>query len=123
MSRTYVCRSRMASSLAVTFSLVACGGSAHLPVSAGTGPAPTLPGPSRALIPVVHVASAKGWPAGAHPTVANGLLVDAFATGLSHPRWLHVLPNGDVLVAETNAPVRPDDGKGIKAWSMKRFMK
>ena len=43
-------------------------------------------------------------------------------TGLDHPRWLYVLPNGDVLVAETNAPPKPDDGKGIKGWFMKLFM-
>src|SRR5262249_21502976 len=46
------------------------------------------------------------------------LKVQAFATGLTHPRWLYVLPNGDVLVAETNAPERKDDGKGIKGWVM-----
>jgi glucose/arabinose dehydrogenase len=51
------------------------------------------------------------------------LNVNAFATGLDHPRWLYVLPNGDVLVAETNAPERPDDSKGIKGWFMKRAQK
>ena len=57
------------------------------------------------------------------PTAAEGLAVTAFARGLDHPRWLYVLPNGDVLVAETNAPKRPDDGKGLKGWFFKRFQK
>ena len=47
----------------------------------------------------------------------------AFARGLEHPRWLYVLPNGDVLVAETNAPPRPDDNKGLKGWFFKRYQK
>jgi glucose/arabinose dehydrogenase len=101
----------------------ACGPSARLPLEAGFGPTPVLPEPTTALIPTVHVASAKGWAAGQHPIAAPGLRVAAFATGLDHPRWLHVLPNGDVLVAETNAPPRPDDGKGIKAKFMKIFAK
>ena len=52
----------------------------------------------------MNVATAGGWPAGATPMPAPGLTVNAFASGLDHPRWLYVLPNGDVLVAETNAP-------------------
>jgi len=72
-------------------------------------------------LPTVNVVSAKGWPAGAHPTPVAGTAVAAFARGFDHPRWLYVLPNGDVLVAETNAPPRPD-GKGIiKGWFFKRF--
>ena len=101
--------------------LAACGGIATLPVSAGTGPNPALPPPSSTLIPTVHIAPARGWPAGAKPVAAAGTAVAAFATALDHPRWLYVLPNGDVLVAETNAPPRPDDGKGIKGWFMKRL--
>jgi glucose/arabinose dehydrogenase len=108
---------------AVIVTLAGCGSSARLPVSAGTGPNPTLPDPSSSLIPTVHIASAKGWAAGDHPAAATGLRVGAFATGLDHPRWLHVLPNGDVLVAETNAPQRPDDSKGIKGWFFKKFQK
>jgi glucose/arabinose dehydrogenase len=114
---------RCAPLLALSAALAACGGSARLPLAAGIGPTPVLPGPEKALIPTVHVAPAKGWRAGTHPRAAPGTAVAAFATGLQHPRWLHVLPNGDVLVAETNAPVRPDDGKGIKGWFMKIFMK
>jgi glucose/arabinose dehydrogenase len=62
----------------------------------------------------VQVAEARGWPAGLKPQAPAGVQVTAFASGLTHPRWLYVLPNGDVLVAETNAPERPDDAKGIK---------
>ena len=102
--------------------LAACGDMATLPVAAGTGGAPTLPPPAKSLIPTVHIAPARGWPAGAKPSAAAGLAVTAFADGLDHPRWLHVLPNGDVLVAETNAPPKPEDGKGIKGWVMKKVM-
>ena len=77
---------------------------------ATVGPNPSLPQPEGAkLIPTVRVAEAIGWPSGRTPLVADGLAVGAFASGLSHPRWLYVLPNGDVLVAETNAPKRPKD--------------
>jgi glucose/arabinose dehydrogenase len=101
----------------------ACGAAARLPVSAGTGPAPTLPTPKTSLIPLVNVVDAKGWREDEKPVAAEGTTVTAFARGLDHPRWLHVLPNGDVLVAETNAPPRPDDNKGIKGWFFKRFQK
>ena len=80
---------------------------ATLPLRAGTGPDPTLPPPNHTLLPTVHIAPAIGWPQGAKPTAASGLAVAAFATGLDHPRWLYTLPNGDVLVAETNAPPKP----------------
>ena len=103
--------------------LEACASNTKLPVSAGIGPNPTLPPPDKELIPTVHVAEGAGWPKGMTPLAAPGLQVNAFASGLVHPRWLHVLPNGDVLVAETNAPPRPEEGKGIKAWFMKLFMK
>jgi glucose/arabinose dehydrogenase len=81
------------------------------------GSSPTLPGPVHSWIPTVDVATATGWPSGGKPTAASGMAVNAFATGLDHPRTVYVLPNGDVLVAETNAPPKPDDGKGIKAWA------
>jgi glucose/arabinose dehydrogenase len=96
---------------------------ATLPLAAGTGPQPELPPPPLTLFPTVDIAPAKGWPAGSAPVAAAGLAVTPYATGLQHPRWLYVLPNGDVLVAETNAPERPEDGKGIKGWAMKKVMK
>ncbi|HEX6942483.1 MAG TPA: hypothetical protein VF128_06115, partial [Gemmatimonadaceae bacterium] len=89
--------------------LGACGRSARLPVEKGMGPAPELPSPSTSLIPTIKVAKAVRWSIGLTPKAGDGLVVAAFATGLDHPRWLHVLPNGDVLVAETNAPKRPLD--------------
>ncbi len=104
---------------------VACAESAKLPPNAGVGPEPALPEPTRTLIPTVDIAPAKGWPAGTKPVAASGLEVAAFADGLDHPRWLYVLPNGDVLVAETNRPPAPEgsDSGGIKKWVMKQVMK
>ncbi|MBX8625941.1 sorbosone dehydrogenase family protein [Pseudomonas glycinae] len=102
--------------------LAACGESSSLQVSDGTGPSPKLPEPNKTLIPTVNIAPAIGWPAGAKPTAAAGTQVAAFAENLDHPRWLYVLPNGDVLVAETNAPPKPDDSKGIRGWVMKKVM-
>ena len=91
-------------------------------VGAGVGPDPALPPPEETLIPTVEIAPATGWPEGATPTAAPGLAVAAFAGELDHPRWLHVLPNGDVLVAETNAPPGRGDPGGIKGWVMKLLM-
>ncbi len=109
--------------IAVGALLAACGAPARLPVSAGIGPNPELPAPVTSLIPVVNVVTAIGWPEDARPVAASGTTVNAFATGLNHPRWLHVLPNNDVLVAETNGPPRPDDAAGIKGWFFKYFQK
>jgi len=103
--------------------LAACGEVATLPVAAGTGSQPALPPAQQRLIPTVNIAPAKGWPRGATPQPASGLQVVAFAGGLEHPRWLLVLPNGDVLVAETNAPPKPEDAQGIKGWVMGLVMK
>ncbi|MBY4899072.1 sorbosone dehydrogenase family protein [Cupriavidus sp. AU9028] len=90
---------------------------ATLSVAQGTGPAPTLPEPNKTLLPTVNIAPAVGWPEGTTPTPANGLAVTSFAAGLDHPRWLYVLPNGDVLVAESNAPPKPEgSGGGLKGW-------
>ncbi len=94
-----------------------------LPESAGMGPKPTLPKPKTSLIPTVNIAPAIGWPSGMMPTTPAGTQVKAFASGLDHPRWLLVLPNGDVLVAESNAPAKPDDAKGIRGWIMGLVMK
>ncbi|MHC8334997.1 PQQ-dependent sugar dehydrogenase [Pseudomonas sp. LB3P25] len=102
--------------------LAACGETSRLQVSDGTGPSPKLPEPNKTLIPTMNIAPAIGWPNGAKPIAATGTQVAAFAEGLDHPRWLYVLPNGDVLVAETNAPPKPDDGKGIRGWVMGKVM-
>jgi glucose/arabinose dehydrogenase len=95
---------------------------ATLPVSAGTGPNPQLPPPDATLLPTMHIAPAEGWKNGAMPVAAPGLTVTALATGLDHPRNLYVLPNGDILVAETNGPSRPGDAKGIKGWVATKIM-
>ena len=90
--------------LAAALALSACADRASLAPEASTGPNPVIPEPDKSLIPTVDIAP-------------------AFSSGLVHPRWLYVLPNGDVLVAETNAPPRPEDGEGIKGWVMKKVMK
>ncbi|MEH6422162.1 PQQ-dependent sugar dehydrogenase [Pseudomonas sp. CGJS7] len=110
-------------SVVLALVLTACGESATLQVADGTGAAPKLPAPNATMLPTVNIAPAIGWPAGAKPTPAAGLAVAAFAEGLDHPRWLHVLPNGDVLVAESNAPAADNKPSGIKAWVAGRVMK
>jgi glucose/arabinose dehydrogenase len=106
----------------IALCLASCGDEATLPVAAGTGPHPALPPPVQTFLPTVVLARAKGWPDGVTPKPAAGLSVKAFATGLDHPRWLYVLPNGDVLVAESDAPPQPGIG-GISGWLMKMGMR
>ncbi len=97
---------------------------ATLDVATGYGTSPELPAPHGTLVPTVNIAPAKKWPEDAAPIPAEGLAVRAFARGLEHPRWLHVLPNGDVLVAESNAPARPADAPspGLKGWIAGKVM-
>jgi glucose/arabinose dehydrogenase len=97
--------------------------SATISTDEAYGPNPTLPPPKPSLLPTINIAEAKGWPEGATPKPAKGLRVNAFAKNFDHPRWLHVLPNGDVLVAETNAPPKRDGGFSFRKWIMGRFMK
>ena len=110
--------------IVVAAAIAGCGEIARLPVSAGTGPTPELPAPKKTLIPTVNVAPARGWTKDQAPMPAPGLKVTAFARGLDHPRWIHVLPNGDVLVAESNKPPKPPDapGGGIRGWIMGKMM-
>ncbi|CAH0282192.1 MULTISPECIES: sorbosone dehydrogenase family protein [Pseudomonas] len=108
--------------IALAGGLAACGETSSLQVSDGTGPSPKLPEPNKTLIPTVNIAPAIGWPQGKKPVAAAGTQVVAFAEGLEHPRWLYVLPNGDVLVAETNAPSKSDDSNGIRGWIMGKVM-
>ena len=89
----------------------------------GYGINPELPEPEEKLIPVVNVAPAKGWPPHIQPTPVDGTRVNVFAQKLDHPRWLYLLPNGDVLVAETNAPARPEANKGFGDWVRGLIMK
>jgi glucose/arabinose dehydrogenase len=103
--------------------LAACGDVARLPEQAVVGPNPEIAPPSKSVLPTVDIAPAMGWPEGVKPRAAPGTQVAAFARDLAHPRWLYVLPNGDVLVAETNAPPKPEDGKGLRGKAMKQVMK
>ncbi len=89
---------------------------ATVSAKAGYGAHPALPEPNPSLIPTVKIAPAVGWPDGLTPDAASGFVVNEFVGGLDHPRWLHVLPNGDVLVAESNAPAQHDAGSGLKGW-------
>jgi glucose/arabinose dehydrogenase len=99
------------------------GDTAKLDEAASVGAAPPLPEPQPPLIPTINIAPAKGWPSGTTPVPASGLKISRFAGELDHPRWLFVLPNNDVLVAESNAPARPEAGTGIKGWVMNFFMR
>lgn len=82
----------------------------------GVGPNPTLPAPQKSgLVPTVNIAPAQGWPQGTMPKAPAGFKVTAFATGLDHPRWVYTLPNGDVLVAESNKPEPKDGAKNVHA--------
>ena len=98
-------------------------GWAKLPITAMQGPIKALPEADPPLVTSLNVAPAIGWKPGEMPTAAAGLKVNAFATGLDHPRWLLPLPNGDVLVAESNAPPKPGEKKGPFAWVQSLVMK
>ncbi len=109
--------------LLLTAGLTACGDTAKLPTGADMGATPTLPAPVKTLFPTVLIAPATGWPAGVMPTAAAGLRVTALASGLAHPRWVYVLPNGDVLVAESNKPPKADSSFSFKGWITGLVMK
>jgi glucose/arabinose dehydrogenase len=106
---------------AAMLALSASSAHAALPPAAGFGPQPQLPAPHKQFIPKVKIAPATGWPAGVTPTAGPGFAVRSFAIGLTHPRWLYRLPNGDVLVAETNGPALPP--RNLKEWVMGIVMK
>jgi glucose/arabinose dehydrogenase len=103
--------------------LAACTPDSRLRSGEDTGTAPVLTEPTKRLVPTIEIAEATGWAGGTVPTAAAGLSVQAFATGLEHPRWLHVLPNGDVLVAESNAPPGKSGLSGVRAALMGSAMK
>ena len=115
--------SALAPLLLLAIGLPAAAEKATLPVEAGIGPNPKLPPPKHSLLPTVNAADAVGWPKDGKPVAAKGLAVNGFASGLDHPRWLYVLPNGDVLVAETNAPPKSEDSKGIRGFVMGKVLK
>ena len=109
--------------LAAVTALAGAGSALAQAMPPGFGPNPDLPKPSKQLIPTVQVAPVERWAGDAKPTVPAGFAIHALARDLDHPRWMHVLPNGDVLVAETNAPPKPEDSKGIKGKIMQMTMK
>lgn len=100
----------------MALSLSGCGDTSKIASQADFGPDPVLVAPETSLIPTLNIAPAEGWPIDAKPTAAEGLMVNRFAVDLDHPRWLYVLPNGDVLVAESNAPKSENTDWSIKSW-------
>ena len=92
------------------FLYLAQGDTARLPAGADTGREPVFTSPRSEMLPTVNIAEVKPWKAGEKPVAAKGLTIDRFAEGLAHPRSLLRLPNGDILVAETNSPPRPKEG-------------
>lgn len=107
--------------LAAFGTLAACGDTADLSISEGVGPDPALPEPTETLLPTVNIADAEGWGDGEMPTAAPGFTVTEYAGDLDHPRWLYRLPNGDVLVAESNKPPQGQGG-GVMAWIEEQVM-
>jgi glucose/arabinose dehydrogenase len=116
-------RSRSLVLVVAVAGLIVYGAPALSATAVGVGPNPALPPPQESLMPTVDIAPAKGWPQGARPTAPAGFRVTALAGGLVHPRWVYVLPNGDVLVAESDAPAKPDDERGIRGLVTKLVMK
>ncbi|RZL89800.1 MAG: sorbosone dehydrogenase family protein [Variovorax sp.] len=115
-----------AGTLLAAMLLTGCGDTAKLSPEAGIGPTPQLPAPHKTLIPTVSIAPATGWTDTAGPTAPTGFVVTALARGLDHPRWVYTLPNGDVLVVESNKPPKPegasDGGDGLMAKVRKTVM-
>ena len=113
-------------SIILALGLAACGISpaAVRELSEGEyGAHPVIPTPEKRVIPTLKVAKAEPWKGDAMPRAAQGLTVAALARGLQHPRWLYVLPNGDILVAESEAPPKPEDGKGVRGKIQKHEQK
>lgn len=122
-------KATVAAAVAAMLALAGCGETAKVAPEATTGPRPQLAEPNKTLIPTVNVATAVGWADAAAPKPATGLRVQALARGLDHPRWVYTLPNGDVLVAESNKPPKPegaDSNSGpmgkIRKWVMDKVM-
>lgn len=107
----------------IALSIAGCGDSARLVAREDTGPTPVLRQPVKRLVPTLDIAPATGWARGDAPTPAAGWRVTRFADGLQHPRWLQVLRNGDVLVAESNGPAGKSGIRGIKGAVMGSVMK
>ncbi|MET0295495.1 MAG: sorbosone dehydrogenase family protein [Phenylobacterium sp.] len=107
--------------LAALLLFTACASPGSPDPFAGFGPDPNLPPPQKSLLPVLGAAKAVGWPQGVAPTAPPGFVVTRFAGGLPHPRWLHLLPNGDVLVAQSSS--EPHPAKGLRDWVQQKVQK
>jgi Glucose/sorbosone dehydrogenases len=111
--------------------LIGCASDAvNLATANEYGTNPKLVAPSSSALPTLSIAKAVGWPEGRAPMVGtalqdleNPVVVTRFAEGLDHPRWLLVLPNNDVLVAETNKPASKGGFSGIKGWVARAMMR
>ncbi|MGN6315635.1 PQQ-dependent sugar dehydrogenase [Trinickia sp.] len=103
--------------------LGACALGPSAAVDTGLGTSPLIGPPHESLLPTVNIAPVQTPSAEFTPTAASGFVATKFAAGLSHPRWLYTLPNGDVLVAESDAPQAHDKGSGLFGWLRKKVMK
>jgi glucose/arabinose dehydrogenase len=110
-------------SLTLMLLLAACGKSSTDHGGETLGPNPQLAEPRTTTLPTVNVARGEGWPAGKTPAAAEGLKVNEFAGGLTHPRWLLVLPNGDVLAAEADGPGTDKSGGNLRGRIQKMLMR
>ncbi|WP_086380774.1 PQQ-dependent sugar dehydrogenase [Caballeronia sordidicola] len=122
-----ITKPKLALTLAALGCLAACGATSTVPEVVGYGAAPLLPEPTKSLITTVNIAPARGFGAGDRPEAVGGFTVNAFARDLDHPRWIYVLPNADVLVAEADAPAVHDQTGGpitrLVSWVRKQVMK
>ncbi|QIE29557.1 sorbosone dehydrogenase family protein [Caballeronia sp. SBC2] len=122
-----ILKPKTALTLAALGCLAACGATSTAPEVAGYGAAPPLPEPTKSLLTTVNIAPARGFGADDRPEAVGGFAVNAFARDLDHPRWIYVLPNGDVLVAEADAPAVHDQAGGpitrLVSWARKQVMK
>ena len=109
--------------VALALPLAACAIGQASSSDTGFGAKPSLPAPETRLVPMVNIAPTEARPVEFLPTAPAGFVVTQFANGLDHPRWLYTLPNGDVLVAESDAPQEHDEGSGIFGWVRRQVMK
>lgn len=112
---------RLAISMVLPLASCAIGPSSS--TDTGFGESPAIPAPESSLVPTVNIAPVQARPDSFTPTAPAGFVVTRFAGGLAHPRWLYTLPNGDVLVAESDAPKQHDEGSGVFGWVRKQVMK
>ncbi|MFL6702332.1 MAG: PQQ-dependent sugar dehydrogenase [Paraburkholderia graminis] len=107
----------------LALSLAACASTTEDIGDTGLGPRPELPSPQTSLLPTINIAPVQTRPSQSIPIAPPGFTVTAFASGLEHPRWVYPLPDGDLLVAESNAPAQHDEHGGIVGWVRKQVMK